>query len=251
MKKILFSAVFWLILLMTTASIVIALINPSFTVSVNAEHVNRVVRTALPMKTESLSSTFTLEDGATFNFQNDGKIGINAPFSIKPRLFRETHYKGVFVGSAKIRFSENTFFLDELADIEIQGSVVKSKRAAAVENILRRGKDSLGIPQEDLDAIIEFDKLSKAAKDVISSKFSSIPLYTLQEKWWHRIVGIMITEIGVDENSITATIRPREVSLAYLSILGIIITIAMIALAVRITKLPVTAAVYALFFFWI
>lgn len=250
MKKKLLSTIFWLFVLTTFTSILIALINPSFTIPVTADQVNEQIRKSLPVKRESTFIEFTIEEGAKFNFQDNGRIGMAAPFAIRPSIFRETHYQGILIASAKIRFSEKSFFLDELSDIEIQGSVVKSKRAAVVDEILGRGKDSLGISQAELDAIFELDKIGKALKDIISSQFSSTPLYTLEGKWWHSVAGIMITGISVTQDSIIVTIRPREISLAYLSILGMIISIAILIMAVRITRLPVITTLYSLLFFW-
>lgn len=248
MLRRIFLSIFWLILLLTGIFLIIAIINPSFSVSVRAEQVEAKVASLLPIRREFILSDFTLERGTVFTFGDDERVHLTAPFTIKPKPFLETRYEGTLTGTAKIKFSNNSFFLHKLDNIEIRGAVVKSDRAVVVIDAIERALGGRNIPKADSHGKFDVQDIKRTAMQVTVSSFDSTPIYTLEDKWWYRIAGVMITDIKIQRDVVSVVLQPRAISMLYLSVLGLLIGSVIVVIASRLLRLPLLSTLTSFLF---
>jgi hypothetical protein len=239
---------FWTILLLTGTCLIVAIINPSFSVSVRAEQFEAKVTRLLPIEKRFILGDFIFERGAIFAFSDDERVHLTAPFTIRPKPFLETRYEGTLTGSAKIKFADNSFFLHNLDDIIIKGSVVKSNRAHVAIGNAERALEILKIPKVDDHGLFSIEEVKRIATQVTVSSFESMPIYTLEEKWWYRIAGIMIKDIKIQKDVASVVLQPREISMLYLSFLGLLLGSVIVALASRLLRLSLLSTLTSFLF---
>lgn len=250
MKRIILSIIFWIFLAFTLISLAVIVIDPRFNIYVTRIQIQNILESRLPLSNKSVIYEFTIERGVKLFFQADGRIELQAPFAIRPAVFQEIRYEGRLSAAARLVFRDNSLFFEDLSDVNFEGSVIGSERMKVLEEIAKRAAKKIEFSRSEVDALFQPDRIRLIMKDLILQSFTSMPIYTLKDRWWHQLAGLMIVEIQMTDASMIVILQVKRLVMEVISLILLVSIVILVLFASFQLRLSFNNTFCVLMFYW-
>ncbi len=160
-------------------------------------------------------------------------------------------YEGRISALARLGYRHNSFFFEDLGDVNIEGSVVGSERMKVLEEIAKRAAKKIDFSRSEIDVLLQPDRMRLIMKDFILQSFASMPIYTLKDRWWHQLGGLTIAEIQMTDASMIITLQVKRLVMKVVSSVLLVAIVVLILFASVQLRLSLNNSFYALMFYWI